>query len=399
MKKHVQNFTVVFLSVMIIIMTAFVSLLVYICFFYDGFENAVELQKLEHIQYVEYVPDDLNVKPLGRTTYKDEIRKFSYSGSGVEFFCKGEYVTVTICGYQTMYQNDNQKARYAVYLNGRLFEEKSVTGETEQITVDISPYKNGVSFKIVKLSEAQFSSMGVGKIGIYGEYTIAPAKESDLKIEFIGDSITCGYGLDEENQYGYFSTKTENFLKTYAYLTASELRADYSVVAFSGYGVYSGFTSGKRNSDDVIFKYYERTDLVPFEENYWDFNSAENNLVVINLGTNDASYCGGSAYGREIFKNEYITLLKLVREKNPSAYILCILGDMNNSMYTSIEKAVSEYSAETYDYDVSASTISFDMGNTDIVVDGHPGKAANEKASKELINIIRDLIDTEKIKR
>ena len=53
----------------------------------------------------------------------------------------------------------------------------------------------------------------------------ANKEEKDIKIEFIGDSITCGYGIDEMNEKGYFSTATENFTKSYAYITAENLGA------------------------------------------------------------------------------------------------------------------------------------------------------------------------------
>ena len=42
-------------------------------------------------------------------------------------------------------------------------------------------------------------------------------------------------------------------------------------------------------------------------------------------------------------------------------------------------------------------TVTFDMGNTDIVVDGHPGVLANRRAATDLTEIITELINQEKI--
>ena len=128
-----------------------------------------------------------------------------------------------------------------------------------------------------------------------------------------------------------------------------------------------------------------------------DFSKTENDLVVINLGTNDASYCSKSYTGRQNFTEAYVELLKTVRENNPTAYILCILGDMNNSLYSCIEEAVSIYSNEMWDSCVSAKTVTFDMANTDIVVDGHPGVLANRRAASDLTEEINLLIVNDKI--
>ena len=398
MKKHVQNAVIFLLVILIIIMTVFVSLLCYICFFEKERVNMeTELQKHEYAEYTEYDPTEINVKPLGRTSYSGGKRYISMSGAGVEFYCKGEYVTFDLCGVYSEYQTSAQKARVGVYLDGVLVMDEIIDYEKVKHRLDISTYTDGVAVRIMKLSEAQFSSFAIGKIGVYSSYNIVPTMEKKLKIEFIGDSITCGYGLDESPEYNYFTTLTENFAKTYAYLTAENFDADFSAVAFSGYGVYSGFTQGGRNSEDVISKHYLKSALVPYEEHLWDFSKTENNLIVINLGTNDASYCSKSYTGRQNFTSAYVELLKTVREKNPTAYILCVLGDMNNSLFPCIEEAVRLYSNEMWDSAVSAATITFDMGNTDIVVDGHPGALANQRATADLTEIINQLISDDKI--
>ena len=116
-----------------------------------------------------------------------------------------------------------------------------------------------------------------------------------------------------------------------------------------------------------------------------------NDMVVINLGTNDASYCAKSLSGRQEFTRRYTEFIKQVRQFNPYAHILCVLGDMNNSMYSCIEQAVSNYMGGTFDNNVSTMTLSFKMGENDIVIDGHPGYLSNLSAANELTAKIREL--------
>ena len=141
------------------------------------------------------------------------------------------------------------------------------------------------------------------------------------------------------DENGVFSTETENFTKSYAYLTAQNLGADYSAVCFSGYGVYSGYTvNGKINSEDIVPLYYDKSCfLYGGRETLWNFNEFQSDIVVINLGTNDASFCSKSLSGRQEFTRMYAEFIRQVRYYNPYAYIICMLGDMNNALYSCIE--------------------------------------------------------------
>lgn len=49
--------------------------------------------------------------------------------------------------------------------------------------------------------------------------------------------------VNDKNINGGFKNSTENGSKTYAYKTAQNFDADYSIVSVSGIGVVSGYTS------------------------------------------------------------------------------------------------------------------------------------------------------------
>lgn len=336
-----------------------------------------------------------NVKLIGRSEMIDSVRYFSMSGSGIEFLCKGKYVEITLTGDS---YNSSHRPRIGIYLNGQLiFDEQIAYDEFGYKTyrIDINDYDEGGVIRVIKLSEAMFSSFGIRKVSAFSVKDIKPTKPRELKIEFIGDSITCGYGVDEQNPYGHFSTATENFTKTYAYLTANSLNADYSAVSFSGYGVYSGFTNGGRNYEDVISNVLDKSVILPDKVNYnWDFSLYQPELVVINLGTNDASYCSKSFLHRDEFRKEYVQLLKTLRFRYPDAYLLCILGNVNDSMYSEIENAVSDFKAECTDTRAMSAQIDFAMDKYPAVIDGHPGELSNLSASADLYRIIQQLINS-----
>ncbi len=335
-----------------------------------------------------FSPSENYVRYVGRTYYDGERLILSYSGSGLEFYCKSDYAKITLTPATDSYVLSNKLPRVAVFVDGVQVADTLVSGETD---INVTTAKWGSTVRVVKLSEAMYSSVAVDEISVFSADDICPTNKKELKIEFIGDSITCGYGIDAGSK-GSFSTATENFVKTYAYLTAEKLNADCSAVCYSGYGVYSGFSGdGRRNSNALVPTYYGKA-VHGSEEYLWDFSKADNDFVVINLGTNDASFCLGNNFRKQSFALAYKDFLAVIREKNPEAYILCILGDMNNSLFPCIEKAVEDFQLESGDTRVSALTVNFRMGENPIVIDGHPGAESNEIAAEILTAEIRRIL-------
>ena len=389
MKKILRRIRIAVLAVVLAVLTA--GLIMYIC--EPSPKNPVTALLTPKLSV--YTAENDYVKILGRSYYEDGIRYFSHSGSGIEFLCRGEYAVINILDDSQGRYYSNHKARFAIYKNGEVIIDETLTESEKSYHITLDGYDTDSVITIVKLSEAQYSAMGIGEIAVYCKTDIVPTEDKPLKIEFIGDSITCGYGVDEENSKGYFSTATENFTKTYAYLTAQKLNADYSAICFSGYGVYSGYTSnGVRNTSDVLPLHYENACyLYGGRRITWDFEEFQSDIIVINLGTNDASYCGASLSGRQEFTRRYAEFIKQVRMNNPYAYIICILGDMNNSMYSCIKSAVSNYINETADKRVVAETVSYRMDINDVVINGHPGYLSNICAAEDLSLKITELID------
>ena len=65
---------------------------------------------------------------------------------------------------------------------------------------------------------------------------------------------------------------------------------------------------------------------------------------------------------------------------------------MNNSLYSCIEQAVSNYINSGFDHRVTSLTIGYKMGENDIVINGHPGYMSNVYAASELSDKITELI-------
>ncbi|MGN1305426.1 MAG: GDSL-type esterase/lipase family protein [Oscillospiraceae bacterium] len=340
-----------------------------------------------------------NFKQLGRTYYNNGKIYCALSGSGAEFTFTGTEVSITIEG-DTNSANaasaDNQ-ARVAVYVNGERKADEMINEKTKTINIKTSDSEQS-DVKIVKISESQESTCAISDITVNGK-DVKPAENKQHLIEFIGDSITCGYGVDDEDCNHHFSTKTEDCTKAYAYKTAEKLDADYSLVSYSGHGIISGYSGdGKKVLTQLVPPLYthlgntwsrnEEFDPAKLE---WDFSKREPDVIVINLGTNDDSYCKSQEEKCEDFRENYVKFVKKIRENNPNAKIIGTLGIMGQNLYPYVEKALRDYSEETGDTNVDY--LMFDQQNMNedgIAADWHPSEKTHEKASDKLAEKIKE---------
>lgn len=342
-----------------------------------------------------------NVKLLGRTYFNEDKLYCALSGSGVEFSFTGTKCTVNVNGDSNAMNAsaaDNQ-ARMGIYVNGERVIDDMVDNLRESYDVFESDTPQDVTVSIIKLSESPMSTISIGDIKVTGS-AIKPTPDKDLFIEFVGDSITCGYGADDPVKENHFSTKTEDVTKAYAYKTAQALDADYSMVSFSGYGIISGYSNNdKKVSAQTVPQYYTKLgfswspngSFVPANID-WDFSGRQPDVVVINLGTNDDSYTKTETERQEEYAAEYVNFIKIIREKNPDAKIVCTLGVMGDRLFEYVQKAADDYTAETGDKNVY--TMKFDVQSPDdgYSADWHPSITTHDKAAAKLAEEIKKIL-------
>lgn len=343
-----------------------------------------------------------NVKLIGRAYYDGDKLWCGLSGTGIEFNFSGKACTIKIgsdsIGKSTDPANETNKARIAILVNGERVIDDIVREEGKTYEVISSETETNAVVTVVKLSEAAMSAFSVDEISVDGE--ISPTKEKDVFIEFIGDSITCGYGVDDEDENHNFSTATEDVTRAYAYRTAKALDVDYSMVSYSGYGIVSGYTGdGVINAKELVPPYYENPAYtigdfggVKPQTIKWDFNRRQPDLILINLGTNDDSYCGEDEERRAEYCRLYIEFLKTVRKNNPNAKIVCALGIMTDRLCPYVEKIAKAYSEETGDNNIATFRFDVQLLEDGYAANYHPTAKTHGKAAEKLAAYLKDLI-------
>ena len=168
----------------------------------------------------EYFSAEL-AKPLGRTAYHADTGTLwcSLSGSGIAFGFRGKECRLHLTADSAFVSGENGAARYAVYLNDELVTDAQLTEPEQTVIIPNSGSEDEYAWvRLVKLSESQNSALGIRSVGVFaskaahGQYArdvFKPAAEKAHLIEFIGDSITCGYGVDGEYGRDQFKRKCD----------------------------------------------------------------------------------------------------------------------------------------------------------------------------------------------
>ena len=349
----------------------------------------------------EFVTSDITInaetaRTTGRNYESGGVYWLVHSGSAVEFTVNARSAEIELAGDNSINNSPNYRSRYAVLVDGEIITDATMSEKSAKVELFSGEEARTATVKIIHLSEANDGAIGVKNITVDSDAVspVVPTEEKKYRIEFIGDSITCAYGVEGKDQYESFKTTTENFMKSYAYIAAEKLDMDYSAVSYSGFGIISGYTSnGNINSTSLVPPLYE---YIAGGNYYkpWDF-SKKNDIVVINLGTNDGSYCNKNASKMSVFRTEYAKFLEKVRQYNPDAYIICTLGTMGvNELYPYLEGAVEDYVKASGDTKISCyeSPVQ-DMMNDGLGSDWHPSPITQQKSADLLVEKINEVFD------
>jgi lysophospholipase L1-like esterase len=215
---------------------------------------------------------------------------------------------------------------------------RTLVTDTKPISVgNLSGGKHIVT--AVKLNEPVLGSLRFNGISAKGGVTRAPLPTK--RIEFIGDSITIGYGVEGTSPCTN-SSVTENATATYAALTAEAVGAQYDLIAWSGKGLTRNAASLAVDNSAIIPALWTR--LAAGDANsVYDFPPARTpQAVVINLGTNDFTYraydngvastvrspLDPAAYGAA-----YAAFIGTVRQRYPEAVIVLCTSPMLSDFY------------------------------------------------------------------
>lgn len=264
----------------------------------------------------------------GRVIFKDSSACINWSGSSISLNFRGSEISAIL-------KDADTSNYYNVILDDKVIS-KIQLDTLKKSYILASNLSNGKH----KIQLFKRTEWGKGQTYFYGFETnenaeiLPTSKSKKKKIEFYGDSITCGYGNEVTNGKDSGTGHFENNYLTYGAITARHFDAQFSCIATSGIGIMvSWFPT-------TIPDIYDLTD--PHDKNTkWDFKNYTPDIVVINLFQNDSwivnqpknaefiKKFGSQKPNENFIIKSYENFVKSIRTKYPNASIICVLGNMD----------------------------------------------------------------------
>lgn len=330
----------------------------------------------------------------GRTFVEGKQLKLFWTYSGFSVNIVGTGMTAELTTTNT---DPNAIGSLCVYVDGAMQPANTVVVSKNGKYTLVEGLTNGEhTIEVRKKNEAIYggsATLGFKSLAVTdGEFVRNAPEAKELKIAFVGDSITSGFGnMVTDGSGERFTTPTQDGTMTYATLTARALDADIEVISRSGIAFCRG-----TSTHQSFYDYYTQTAALPgnvLSSAVWDFDANGADIIVINLGTNDSgAKLNGTAVTNDYMTSEAVAFIELVRENNPDAFIVWTYGLMGDGRRAALEAAVKQVN-DAGDSDVYYIPLTpQNTGKNGVGVHTHPTVQSHILAAEQLSAGIASLI-------
>jgi hypothetical protein len=337
------------------------------------------LAKPAHTGKVKFFgADNSHISYVGRIDFSNPLKpKFWSPGVYIQARFKGASLEIAFNDEQADANNYN-------YLEIVIDDQKpfriKANAKSNRVVV-----ASNLSPGVHKVTICKDTESGMGYIEFLGFSCdkLLSVKKPKHKIEFIGDSITCGSGIDlstSDCAKGKWFDE-HNAYMSYGPITARQLNAQWQLTSVSGIGLIHSCCDMDIVMPQVFDKVMLRNDTLQ-----WDFNKYIPDVVTICLGQNDGKQ------DSTIFCSAYVDFIHHIRAVYPDADIICLsspmagreLRPMLKKYITSVQQYMNDHGdSKVYDYIFPRS---YNDG-----CGGHPGMAQHQLIADQLTAYIKGL--------
>ena len=271
---------------------------------------------------VDVLPGDPSIRYLGRTgkdAFSPDVQ-WAWSASGA---------SITFDGTSCSIRMQAGGSIYAVFVDGKQTKTLDLSASDDTLFSLAAGLPRGTHTVAVRLrSEAVYSLTHFRGFRVDGTPGSATSG-SDRRIEFYGNSITCGYGILDSEPTNPFTVQTEDEGLTYAAQAADSLGAERHTICWSGRGVVQNYGGDTKSS--TVPQLYKQV-LALDTTVVWDFSLWVPQVVVIDLGTNDYSVSGPLPDSVKFFRT-YRGFVDTLHARYPAARFVLVDGPMMSDGY------------------------------------------------------------------
>lgn len=270
--------------------------------------------------WVPYDSDLLRIS--GRTNYeRGEFVILSWSASSITIAFVGTALELNA--------RTNNNVYLDVFVDGEETPSSLILLTNSDLAApSIVPVISGLPLDTHVVTLYKRSGSNFGDWYVYGMRVLGKAEKELLppmpkrKIEFVGNSITCGDDVLVPVPGQDFELIYESSFYSYAGQTARILHAEEHNICSGGHGIYVNLNGSKALTLPVM---YRKTSSISSSFVLWDHGQWHPDIVVINLGTND--FASGKN-DSTMFIKKTVDFVRNIRSYHADAKIVLLDGPM-----------------------------------------------------------------------
>ena len=252
-----------------------------------------------------------------------------WSAAGVEFVATGKGDMTFSLSVTTNLGGGKEGCFFRAYVDGAAYlNGGSAYYEVKKgdATITLKNLPEGThTVRLVKVTGYTLANTTLRSVSFDGTVAETAPAAKNLLLEFVGDSICCGWGVIGDHKGAY---SDQDATMAYPYLIAEAMGADLSVMALSGQGLTVG-------NPGILAGYKYASPNRSMKAEYGFARKAD--YSILNVGTNDAFQNLSAAD----FEAKLKELIAVVREKNGADCRIVLVGGMMKTEYNDTIKRVT----------------------------------------------------------
>lgn len=330
--------------------------------------------------------NDSHIHYMGRVDVQADKSMLSWPGTSLKINFNGT-------GVKAILKDEYGQNFYNIIIDGKVTQKINLDTAKHEYTLAANLSAGAHSLELFKLTEWDKGKSWFYGFGLDANTQLLAAPETKKrKIEFFGNSITCGYAVLDTTGKDRGTAEFEDNYQSYAAITSRHFDAEYHCTAKSGIGVLVSWFPL------IMPEMYNRLDATD-PRSRWDFKKFTPDVVVVNLFQNDSwivtqpqnaqfqARFGSTAPTPQDIVKAYEAFIKTLRATYPKAQIICALGNMDATRKGSAWPGYVEQAVKNLN-DKQIYTRMFPYKNTS----GHPSVKEQQAMATDLIGFIEKTV-------
>lgn len=262
-----------------------------------------------------YLPDHSFIQYTGRIDFTNaKLPRFWQPGVYISFRFKGDACELLLNDEMLWGSNHNY---IELIVDGKAIRMQT---KTKADTISVTGYLSASKIHTVIICKNTEANIGYIELaGIRCEELLQPLAKPARKIEFIGNSITCGTGSDVSSipcGKGKWHDQ-HNAWFSYGAITARKFNAQFHLSAVSGIGLMRSCCNMNITMPQVFDKVSMRNDTIA-----WNFSNYQPDVITVCLGQNDG------IQDEKTFCQNYVLFLQQLQNYYPKATFVLLSSPM-----------------------------------------------------------------------